>query len=84
MVFGTLPCCTPAPWKGTDGTGRGWSQEEPVSSAALATGAGVEGWEAGATVTEIGGGWLERQREKQSLAPTPPPKSRTEQRGKQG
>lgn len=53
-----------------DRAGRGWSQAEPVPSTALASGCGGgrldSVTELGSEVTEVGGSWLERQRETES------------------
>lgn len=62
----------PAPWNDSRA---GWPQEEPVPSAAPASGCGGGGLdsvtELGSEVTEVGGNWLERQRETESPHPSP-------------
>lgn len=62
----------PAPWKDS---GVGCCQEEPVPSAARASGCGGGGLdsvtELGSEVTEVGGSWMERQRETESPHASP-------------
>lgn len=57
----------PAPWNDSRA---GWAQEEPVPSAAPGQASGCGGGgldsvtELGSEVTEVGGNWVERQRER--------------------